>query len=61
MVQARKLPEESEPGRKRCRRCLHRKRPEEFARHARTADGRQSWCRNCNRITRQLYRQQKTT
>lgn len=43
-------------GSKRCRCCGRVKPLERFARHARTADRRQAWCRNCNRITRAIYR-----
>jgi hypothetical protein len=33
---------------KTCRRCGHEKPLDKFNRHARTLDGRQSYCRACN-------------
>jgi len=34
---------------KTCRRCGEKKPLDDFNRHARTLDGRQSYCRTCNR------------
>lgn len=45
----RKLAErpDVEPGQKWCRRCASVKRLEDFPRHDKTADGRQTYCRDC--------------
>lgn len=39
-------------GAKTCRRCRERKEPEAFPRHARTKDGRSSWCSDCRNAAR---------